>query len=219
MQEDYRSNELKDFLESICEMNSNGSNLHTFKRRESVFQQGDNATSFAYIVSGKLSVINHHAGNSFVITSVSEGEIVGEMGLFLPEKVRTTSVVAAEVTNVLMIDYKKFMDSLSYNHMPLLHMTKLMAARLQATTKHADSIATRGVRDRLVDLLTSVMGSSIATSNDDGSFTLKMSRKEMSLRIGCSRELAGKYLKELEGMGYLRCSGMTVVILPSIVDA
>lgn len=212
----YSISDLQKYFEDICEPNAKGKRHHRLKRKDVLFEQGQVATAFAFVLSGKLNVIKRHEESDFIITSIGAGEIVGEMGLFLSEKTRTSSVVADENTKVLMINYDAFMESLATNYLPLLHMTKIMAARLHSTTKHADSIATKGMKDRLIDLLLNMEESSMIAMNSDGSYTFKMSRKEMALRIGCSRELAGRYLSELRDSGYLKLSGMTITVMPKI---
>ena len=206
------SNELESFFKSICRPFSEGTPYHTLKRREPLYNQGDVAKSFAYVIKGRLNVTVQHDDGDFVVASVFPKDIVGEMGLFLDEKFRTTSVIAEEETKVLVVNYEDFFDALEKNHLPLLHMAKVMAMRLSVTTKNADSIATKSVKERLILLLAELSSSSVATMCNNGDSVFKMSRKEMSLRIGCSRELAGKHLSELEDEGLISCKGMTIKV-------
>jgi CRP/FNR family cyclic AMP-dependent transcriptional regulator len=42
---------------------------------------------------------------------------------------------------------------------------------------------------------------------------IKVSRQELSRRVGCSREMAGRVLKVLEDQGLVRASGKTIVVI------
>jgi len=42
---------------------------------------------------------------------------------------------------------------------------------------------------------------------------IKVSRQELSRLVGCSREMAGRVLKVLQGPGLVRASGKTIVVI------
>ncbi len=210
--------ELKQFFEEICTKSDDGQLSHLVKKKGVVYHQGDESSSFAFILEGKLNIIMHHDDGDFVVTSMGHGEVVGEMGLFLPTKTRTTSVIADEDTKILVVEYSEFLSALDNNYLPLFQMTKTMATRLSATTRHADTIATKGVKERLAALLAEMTKSPLS-KDEDGFSVFKMSRKEMSSRIGCSRELAGKYLSQLEDEGRIKCTGMTIKVGDKIWEA
>jgi len=207
---------LRTFLEKICLPARNGKSYHVFKNKDVIYAENDDADTFAYILSGKVSIVNRHSENDFVVASVGEGDVLGEMGLFMPIKTRTSSAIAVEDTKVIIIPYDAFLIALDDNYLPLLHMAKVMAKRLSVTTKRADSIATRNVKGRLIDLLSEMLDSELVQEKSDEGVTFKMSRKEMSLIIGCSRELAGRYLSELKEQGVLDYSGMKITVFNSI---
>lgn len=60
--------------------------LSTHKAGEVLFRKGDPAKEIIYVADGRLTLpdIDHHIG---------PGELIGEIGLFSPEKVRTMTVV------------------------------------------------------------------------------------------------------------------------------
>ncbi len=51
-----------------------------------------------------------------------------------------------------------------------------------------------------------------AVEVEDG-VQLKISRQEIARIVGCSREMAGRILKDMQDMGLIHAQGMTVVLL------
>jgi CRP/FNR family cyclic AMP-dependent transcriptional regulator len=117
---------------------------------------------------------------------------------------------------VLLVKYNDFMRYIDGDYRPLYYLTQVMAERLHSTTRHADSVATMNVKDRLKNLLSEIYAEKTSSVNKADSVTFKMSRKEMSLRIGCSRELAGKFLKELKDEGLVEYAGMKITVFSGI---
>jgi len=42
---------------------------------------------------------------------------------------------------------------------------------------------------------------------------IKITRQEIARIVGCSREMAGRILKDMQDMGLIHAQGMTVVLL------
>jgi CRP-like cAMP-binding protein len=210
--------DLKNLFLNIASKNEHGDNLHKFKKKEVIFAQEELASSFIFIVSGKVSIVREHDDSDFVVSTLGSGAVVGEMGLFVSEKTRTTSIIVNEDVVGIVVDYDTFMSYIEKDSRPLLYLTSVMAERLYLTTKSADSVATMNVRDRLINLLSSMCENPLSKTNEDGSCTFKMSRKEMSSRIGCSRELAGKTLKQLRQEGKVFDAGMKITVFKNISE-
>lgn len=209
--------EMKLLFSSIAKINKKGSVIHKFKRKEVIFQQGDIADSFLFLISGKVNVVRHYSDTEkFIVASFGKESVLGEMGLFVGDKMRTTSIEVAEDVEVFVITYENFMNYIQSDYRPLFFLTTIMAERLHTTTRHAETVATMNMKDRLVKLLIDLFNSPLGMRNDDGSVSVKMSRKEMASRIGCSRELAGKHLKELMEEGVVDNAGMNICIKPVV---
>lgn len=51
-----------------------------------------------------------------------------------------------------------------------------------------------------------------AMTHPDG-MQIRVTRQELGKLVGCSREMAGRVLKMLEGDGYITVAGKTIVVL------
>jgi len=207
---------LMELTESIQGMSLQGEKRTTykFKKGDIIFKQDEMADRFIILVSGKLNVIRRGVNTSYLVASFEDAAILGEMGLFLDEHKRTGDVEAGSDVEVCVVKYKDFLSYLSIDHRPLLLITKIMTQRLYETTKHAEVVATLSVKERLKHLMASLRSKQDLSRKSDVS--IKMSRKEMASRIGCSRELAGRHLAELEVEGYLASVGMKISLLPKL---
>jgi CRP/FNR family cyclic AMP-dependent transcriptional regulator len=47
---------------------------------------------------------------------------------------------------------------------------------------------------------------------------IRVTRQELGKLVGCSREMAGRVLKMLEGDGYITVAGKTIVVLREPVN-
>ena len=57
-----------------------------------------------------------------------------------------------------------------------------------------------------------------AMTHPDG-MQIRVTRQELGKLVGCSREMAGRVLKMLEGDGYITVAGKTIVVLREPVNS
>ena len=76
-----------------------------FRASETIFLGGEPATSIIIVAEGQVAV--HLSGEETPINTMGPGEIAGEFGLFA-HGVRTATLMAAEDTTVLSMEYERF---------------------------------------------------------------------------------------------------------------
>lgn len=213
---EYKDGGLVSILSKIVSENPASCFEKSFKKKGVIYEQDQSASSFIFILSGKVNIVKRHHQGDFIVASIGKNEIVGEMGLFSEQKLRTTTLIADEPVRAYVISYLAFMDYIKQDYTPLFYITQVIADRLNSTTRYADAVATLNVKDRIVNLFVESFNDPFSRSQMDGSVVFKMSRKEISSRVGCSRELAGRCLKELKEQGLIDYSGMEMHIRPQI---
>jgi CRP/FNR family cyclic AMP-dependent transcriptional regulator len=104
--------DVKAFLDSAGLRGS----VRTFKGKETVFAQGDLATSVMYIQEGgvKLTVVNE-SGKEAVVTILGVGNFLGE-GCLAGQKARMGTATTIAATAVLVIEKKEMIRALHERH-------------------------------------------------------------------------------------------------------
>ncbi len=189
-----------------------------FSKAESIFVKDDLADSFYIVMDGIIDVYTDSPNpkskkdeNLFKIATLKQGDVLGEMALFLNEPKRTVSAVSKSASTLLKITYDDFKLYSQKDQQPLMYLSKLMAERLQRTTMRAENIVINNVFDRVKYLLIELSQDEVV-GNGDTSITLKISKKEISQMIGCSREMAGKAITKLKDDGFLTSQGQFITI-------
>lgn len=113
-----------------------GKNVH-FKKDETIFKEGDEATYFYIVRSGKvaLEIDGAHRGN-LIIQTVEEGEIMGWSWLIPPHKWTFTGKTLEE-TSIVALDgvclRKKCENNHDMGYEMLIRFSTVLAKRLSAT--------------------------------------------------------------------------------------
>ena len=100
--------------------------LNKFKQNDIVIRKGDPGGNFYIIVTGSVNVINDRG---MTISTLSKGEVFGEMSLICNDSVGAT-IQVREPTSILYIDRRNFQKILNQYPTVQLYFTRLMAKRL-----------------------------------------------------------------------------------------
>lgn len=187
-----------------------------YPSRTEVFRPGDPAGTLYYVISGSVSVIaEEDEGRELVLGYFGPGEFVGEMGLFVDSQKRGVALRTRMPCELAEISYERLYALLSTHSNDatrlLFSIGSQIARRLLETSRKAGRLAFLDVSDRIYRTLQDLAKESDAMSHPDGT-QLRVSRQELARLVGCSREMAGRVLKKLEGDGKLHARGKTVVL-------
>jgi CRP/FNR family cyclic AMP-dependent transcriptional regulator len=92
-----------------------------------------------------------------------------------------------------------------------LEIATQLALRLERTNRKLGDLAFVDVSGRIAHALLDLCSEPEAMTHPEG-MQIRVSRQELSRIVGCSREMAGRVLKALEGQGLLRAHGKTIVL-------
>lgn len=183
----------------------------SYPRHTIIIHEGDDTDGVYFVRSGAVRVfLSDDDGNQLVIATLRAGEYFGEMAL--EPGSRSASVMAIEpltVAVVKMADFRTFLRS--HPDFVLVLLGKLIR-RTRAVTRNFKSMALLGVYGRLAQLLNDL------AENADGKMIIvePLTQQEIACRIGCSREMVGKILKDLADGGYIEVSRRRVEIKRSL---
>lgn len=182
----------------------------TMKSRSVVFRQGDPSEDLYLILDGSVSVIvdDSEAPDQEMVVSYLN---FGEMGLF-GEEHRTAKLVTRTECEFAKINYNDFHNIRRRFPDILYALTTQIGQRLKNTTRKLADLTFIDVYGRIHRSLIQLTTMPEAMTHPDG-MQIRVTRQELGKLVGCSREMAGRVLKMLEGDGYITVAGKTIVVL------
>ena len=191
----------------------NHAHRRRYPARSTLIYAGDQSDSMFYLVKGSVTVIiEDEDGREMIMAYLNEGDFFGEMGLFDEEsQARTAWVKAKTECEVAEISYSKFLE-IARDDPRILHVIfEQMSNRLENTTRKAGDLAFLDVTGRVARTLLDLSQQPDAMTHPDG-MQIKITRQEIGRIVGCSREMVGRVLKDLEEQGLVDVSGKTMVV-------
>ena len=182
--------------------------VRTFPKSTILIAEGDVGDSLYIILSGRVKVYaSNAAGREVVINFHGPGEYVGEMSL--DGEPRSASVVTLEPTTCAIVNRAQFRDFLAQNPDFAQHLIQTLIHRCRGATENVKSLALSDVYGRLVRLLN-------ALAVEQGGHQVveeRLTQQDIADRVGASRDMIGKLMKDLVGGGYLAVEDRRITIL------
>jgi CRP/FNR family transcriptional regulator, cyclic AMP receptor protein len=183
--------------------------IRTFPKNTVLINEGDVGDALYVVLNGRVKVFaSNEAGREFVIDFHGPGEYVGEMSL--DGSPRSASVITVEQTTCAVVNRAHFRDFLLAHPDFALNMIERLIHRLRVTSGNLKSLALSDVYGRMSRLL-----NALAQPSDDGKLVVpeKLTQQDIADRVGASRDMIGKLMKDLTAGGYLHVEDRTITIL------
>ena len=176
----------------------------SFRKGHRLIEEGDSGDTLYIITKGQLRVFGSNADNSREITygTYSAGEYIGEMSL--DGGPRSASVEALEAVECVQVTRQTLLQHIAEHPEFALELLAKVIRRARAATLSTKQLALNDVYGRLVLLL-----NELAVFQADGTKLIaqRLTHRDISSRLGCSREMVSRLLKDLETGGHLRTQG------------
>jgi CRP/FNR family transcriptional regulator, cyclic AMP receptor protein len=182
--------------------------VRTFPRNTVLINEGDVGDALFVVLSGRVKIFSsNEAGREFVIDFHGPGEYVGEMSL--DGEPRSASVITVEPTTCAVVNRTQFRDFILAHPDFAMHLIERLIHRVRVTTGNLKSLALSDVYGRLARLLNTL------AQNIDGKLVVpeKLTQQDIADRVGASRDMIGKLMKDLVAGGYLAVEERTITIL------
>ncbi|MEY3466680.1 MAG: hypothetical protein RL603_2280 [Pseudomonadota bacterium] len=165
-----------------------------------------------YVISGSLEVMLEDAdGREIVLAYLGRGEFFGELGFFDPEGPRSAWVRARGRAEIAEMSYERFAN-LAARDPGITHtVAAQLAQRLARTNGKVRALAFENVAHRIARTLHELCDSPDALTHPEG-MQIRISRSDLGKLVGCSREMAGRVVKDFAARGLLRARGKTLVV-------
>ncbi len=180
----------------------------TYPKNTVIINEGDAAESLYVILKGKVKIfLNDDTGKEVVINCQGPGEYFGEVAL-IDDAQRSASVMTLESSSFSVISKQSFRELLSKNPNIALSLIRDLTQRVRVLTENVKSLALLDVYGRVAKTLLSM------ASEQDGRLLIeeKLTQQDIANRVGASREMVSRILKDLTAGGYIRIEDKHIVI-------
>lgn len=183
-----------------------------YAARSTIIHAGDESETLYYIIEGSVSVvIEDEDSNEIILAYLNPGDFFGEMGLFEAEIKRSAWINTRTACEVAEIHYNQFMVLARETPEILFQLSSQLASRLRNTSRKVSNLAFMDVTGRVARTLLDLAREPDAITHPDG-MQIRITRQEIAKIVGCSREMAGRVMKNLEEDGLITAHGKTVVV-------
>ncbi|WP_132146217.1 cAMP-activated global transcriptional regulator CRP [Luteibacter rhizovicinus] len=185
--------------------------------KTAIIRPGDPANTLYYVVEGSLAVCTEdEEGRELILAYINRGQFIGEMGLFVEQAQRESLVRTRTAVEMAEISYERLFQllegSLAAECPKLLFaIGSQLTQRLLRTSRQVSRMAFMDVTNRVSRTLLDLCTEPDAMSHPDGT-QIRISRQEVSRIVGCSREMVGRVLKQLEEERMIDVAGKTIVV-------
>ena len=179
-----------------------------FRRGEIVVEHGKKSNALFILLTGRARVLTADSrGREVILAVLQPGDYVGEMSLIDNEPHSAT--VRAEVqTDMLILGRAEFARCLPENSSLSYAIMRGLVYRLRAADRQIESLALLDVYGRVARMLLE-----LATEHEGKLMILEpLTQQDMASRVGCSREMISRILKDLRAGGYVKMDGDRMVI-------
>jgi CRP/FNR family transcriptional regulator, cyclic AMP receptor protein len=183
-----------------------------------IFRPGDLGDRLYYIVDGSVSICVEDEENDqeLVLAYLNKHELIGTIGVFKGSETRKVIVKTRTQCQLAEISYDRFRqvlkkELLEYAPDILYMIGEQLAGRLLKTSRKFSDLAFMDVEGRIARALLDLCKEPDAMTHPDG-MQLHITRQEIGRIVGCSREMAGRVLKEMEDKRLISAHGKTIVV-------
>ena len=188
---------------------SASSTSRSFPKNTVVIHENDPADSLFVIESGKVKVYcSDKNGKEFIMNTQGAGDYFGELAL-LDDSTRSASVRTVEKCSFCII-YKEDFNRVLDEHPNIgRQLVRNLAQRVRKLTADVKSLALQDVYGRVANVLMD-----LSEERGDGTLYIpeKLTQQDIADRVGASREMVARILKDLTIGEYIRVEGRHIII-------
>ena len=170
-----------------------------YRKGTLLIEEGDRGDTLFIVLSGSVKAFSSDNRDREIVYGVyGPGEYMGELSL--DGGPRSASVVTLEATTCAVVTRQALREHIAASPDFAFELLERLIRRVRLATHSARSMALLDVYGRVVQLL-----NQLAVTQLDGSRTIadRLTHREIASRVGCSREMVSRLLKDLKGGGYL----------------
>lgn len=174
-----------------------------------IINDGDNADSLYLIDSGRVKVYcSDKNGKEFIMNTLESGDYFGELAL-LDDDRRSASVRTMEKSSFRIIYKEDFQRVISEHPNIARVLMRNLTRRVRTLTDKVKSLALQDVYGRVTKVLT---GMAQPRGEEQSYIEERLTQQDIADRVGASREMVARILKDLTIGEYIGFEGRNIVI-------
>ncbi len=188
--------------------------LRKFKKSTDIIVLGEDSLAAYVLLEGSAyAFIDDQDGKELIVAWFSKGDCFGELGL-LDDFSRTTSVKTTSDCQCLVVPKSAITYEIMKDPKVAHALIHFLVRRIRSMTDDISCLGLMDVYSRLVRALNCV-----TVVKEDGSrVTSRITHQELASRVGASREMVSKILKDLRASGYITIENHSVRILKTLPE-
>jgi CRP/FNR family cyclic AMP-dependent transcriptional regulator len=183
-----------------------------YRKDTLLIQEGDTGDTLYIVLTGRVKAFSSDArGREIVYGVYGPGEYLGEMSM--DGGPRSASVITLETTLCAVVTRTTLREYIASDPEFAFELLGRVIRRARLATQSARSMALMDVYGRLVQMLTDM-----AVTQEDGARLIaeKLTHQEIANRVGCSREMVSRLMKDLEKGQHLVRRGRELLLAPRL---
>ena len=189
-------------------------NTRSFRGQTILLNEGDSGGSLYIVLAGRLrAYASSPEGRDVVLSEHGPGEYVGELSL--DGATRSASVKTLEATTCCVVQASQLAAFLAQHPEFALHLTQKLTRMVRRLTDQVKSLALQDVYGRMVRLLMELSDA----VGEERVVREKLTQQDIADRVGSSREMVNRVMKELTTGGYVVTRDGRLVIVRKLPAA
>jgi CRP/FNR family cyclic AMP-dependent transcriptional regulator len=184
-----------------------GGAVRSFARNVVVVSEGDLTDSLYVILSGKVKAfVSDENGKEVIVNTIGAGDFFGE--LVLDGGARSASVMTLEPSRFFVIPQRDVEAMLAENPEFAKHLLRKLIGKVRSLTARVLDLALKDVYGRLVKYLEE-------SAVEEGGRRVvpdRLTQSEIAARIGGSREMVSRILRDLAAGGYVSIEAKQIIV-------
>jgi CRP/FNR family cyclic AMP-dependent transcriptional regulator len=183
--------------------------IRRYRKGMLLIQEGDHGDTLYIVLAGSVKAFStDERDREITYGTYGPGEYLGEMSL--DGGPRSASVITLEATQCAVVTRQTLRDHIARDPQFAFELLERVIRRVRTLTENARGLALLDVYGRLVRVL-----NGLAQPHDDGRrvLTTRLTHQDLANRVGSSREMISKLMKDLARGGYVATEQGRLVLL------
>ena len=186
----------------------------TFPANAILINEGDTTDSLYILLSGRVKIYaSSDDGRELVLAEHGPGEYFGELSI--DGEKRSASIKAMETCSCRVVQGSELRQFLTDHPDFAMHLTRKLIRMVRRLTEQVRSLGLQDVYGRMVRVLTELS----EPVGEERLLRHKLTQQDIADRVGCSREMVNRVMKELTAGGYVGQRDGRMVILKKLPAA
>ncbi len=186
--------------------------IRQYRANTTLIEEGDHGDSLYVVLDGTIRIYcSNTSGKEITLALYGPGEYVGEMSL--DGGPRSASVATETACVCALVSGAQLREHVMTNPDFAMELILRLISRARLATESARSLALLDAYGRLVNLFNALGGS---CGNSPFMVEEQLTHLAIAKRIGCTRELVSRLIKDLDKGGYIKLENKRYVILKKL---